>query len=218
MTGTAEDLGLHVSPHGVVDRVVSSAVALIEGVEHASLILVRKGRVTSVAATSATGREFHALQVQLGQGPSLDAVLVEPVVVVGDLTEEQRWPDLARRAPTELRVRSVLCFRLFVHGDVLGGLTLLATGPNAFGHRAQAAGAVFVADAALTLAGAHEVAHLTAALVNRDVIGQAKGILMERHRISDQQAFALLYQASQDRNLKLHVLAEQLTRSGSWED
>ncbi len=38
---------------------------------------------------------------------------------------------------------------------------------------------------------------------------------MERHKRTDQQAFALLVQASQHSNVKLRDIAEQLVRSGS---
>jgi len=42
--------------------------------------------------------------------------------------------------------------------------------------------------------------------------------LTERHKLSDQQAFALLVQASQHRNVKLRDIAEQLVHSGSLTD
>ena len=55
-----------------------------------------------------------------------------------------------------------------------------------------------------------EVQGLREALENRDVIGQAKGILMERHGISADEAFGRLVRISQDTNVKLHTVAEQL--------
>jgi AmiR/NasT family two-component response regulator len=56
--------------------------------------------------------------------------------------------------------------------------------------------------------------NLRAALVNRDVIGQAKGILMERLKIDQIEAFRLLSQASQRSNRKLIAIAEELTLTG----
>jgi AmiR/NasT family two-component response regulator len=52
--------------------------------------------------------------------------------------------------------------------------------------------------------------------VNRDVIGQAKGILMERFKITSDQAFAVLAKVSQDTNRKVSALAEELARTGRW--
>jgi len=60
----------------------------------------------------------------------------------------------------------------------------------------------------------HQIEHLERALVSRDVIGQAKGILMERYRITADEAFEKLRTASQRQNRKLAVLAEELATTG----
>ena len=61
------------------------------------------------------------------------------------------------------------------------------------------------------------VAGLEVALLTRDVIGQAKGILMERYRITADEAFERLRTASQHKNRKLRDLAEELASTGDWE-
>lgn len=48
---------------------------------------------------------------------------------------------------------------------------------------------------------------LQTALASRDVIGQAKGILMARERLSGLQAFQLLLRTSQHTNIKLVDIA-----------
>jgi AmiR/NasT family two-component response regulator len=53
--------------------------------------------------------------------------------------------------------------------------------------------------------------NLREALASRDVIGQAKGMLMERHGMSADDAFVLLSEASQRLNIKLRDLARQVT-------
>jgi hypothetical protein len=45
-------------------------------------------------------------------------------------------------------------------------------------------------------------------------IGQAKGILMERHKINAQQAFDMLVYASQHTHRKLHELADHIAATG----
>ncbi|HEX7133710.1 MAG TPA: ANTAR domain-containing protein [Iamia sp.] len=55
-----------------------------------------------------------------------------------------------------------------------------------------------------------EVAHLRVALESRDVIGQAKGILMERHGIGADEAFARLVTMSRSGNVRLREIAENL--------
>ena len=62
-----------------------------------------------------------------------------------------------------------------------------------------------------------EVEHLRRALASRDVIGQAKGILMERFKITADEAFALLVHASQHRNIRVAVLSAELADTGEWE-
>jgi AmiR/NasT family two-component response regulator len=68
--------------------------------------------------------------------------------------------------------------------------------------------------AAQRAADQHEIQGLMTALESRDVIGQAKGILMERHKITAEEAFTLLRRASQRRNIKLAEIAEAVATTG----
>ncbi|MEW1957041.1 GAF and ANTAR domain-containing protein [Kineococcus sp. NPDC059986] len=200
------------SPQEVMDTVVEAAVSLVPGAEHGSISLVtgRRG-VFSASASSQVARDFDSLQEDLGEGPCLEAMFSEPVVHGPDLTQESRWPRLSKTAPETLGIRSVLCFQLFVlEENTLGGLNLLATRADAFDDDAPGLGAVFAAHAASALAAARELDQIKQALASRDVIGQAKGMLMERYQMGPQQAFALLARLSQDENVKLHDLAQRL--------
>ena len=67
--------------------------------------------------------------------------------------------------------------------------------------------------AAIALVGAQTEAQLTAALENRDVIGMAKGILMQRHDVDSVAAFRMLVEGSQNANLKLHEVAAWLVEN-----
>ena len=60
----------------------------------------------------------------------------------------------------------------------------------------------------------HEVEGLKQALESRDAIGQAKGILMERHKMTSEQAFEELRRISQHENIKLRDVAEFLATTG----
>lgn len=213
----ARDLQREQVPGDVMAQSVASAVALVPGAEEGSISLVRSRRhVLSAAVTSDVARQFDALQGHLGEGPCLAAMYAEPVVRTDDLAEDTRWPRLGARAD-ELGVRSMLCFQLFVHENTLGALNLLSAKPAAFDDEAETVGAMVATHAAVALAGAQKFDHLRTALTNRDVIGQAKGILMERFKVDADQAFALLTRVSQDRNVKLHVLASELTSTGRLE-
>lgn len=59
-----------------------------------------------------------------------------------------------------------------------------------------------------------EIAELEKAVLTRTVIGQAEGILMERHQVSAEDAFEMLRRASQHSNRKLRDLAADLVHTG----
>ncbi|MET8360546.1 ANTAR domain-containing protein [Micromonospora sp. NPDC005171] len=64
------------------------------------------------------------------------------------------------------------------------------------------------------MADAQRQQQLTQAVATRDLIGQAKGILMERHKLTGDQAFGLLLRVSQHTNTKLGEVAAYLVRTG----
>jgi ANTAR domain len=106
---------------------------------------------------------------------------------------------------------SMLCTPLSAGAVVYGSLSLVSRTAGAFNE--ETAG-LADAHAVIALAGARQRSQLSAALGRRDVIGQAKGILMERYRLTPDDAFAMLSQISQDTNTKLHDVADRLTRTG----
>ena len=89
-------------------------------------------------------------------------------------------------------------------------MTLYSRQPDAFDCEAEAVGAVLAAHAGVALATAREREHLQEALHSRDVIGQAKGILMIREGVDEDGAFDILRRASQRMNLKLREIAQQV--------
>jgi hypothetical protein len=198
----------------MLDDLVAAAVAQIPGVDEGSIsVVVARRDVSSQSPTGDLPRRVDALQTETGEGPCLDAVFKERVVRVPDLASETRWPRFARRAAAA-GAGSMLSFQLWVEGDNLGALNLYGRQPHAFDEESVQVGLLFVAHAAVAMAGAQKHDQLTAGLATRDLIGQAKGILMERYQIDAQRAFALLVRASQHRNRKLRDLAAELTTTG----
>lgn len=197
-----------------LEEIVRTAVALIPGAEHAGIMMVvGKREVHTVAMDVDLVAEVDKIQFDTGQGPCLDALYEHRTVTVPELATERRWPRFAERA-AGLGVGSMLSFQLYVAGDDLGGLNLYAAEPGAFDEESQQVGLLFAAHAAVALANAKEQEHLTQAVHTRDVIGQAKGILMERYKINSEQAFTLLVRTSQNANVKLRDLADRLIHTG----
>ena len=212
----ARSLQGQTSPQQVMDGVVHLARSMVPGAEEATITMVRKDHhCYSAAATSTLASDFDILQDETGQGPCLDAIWNQQTVRVDDLAGDPRWPVLGPRAAAR-GVGSMLCFQLFVHRDTLGALDLLAHATSAFTDESEHVGLLLASHAAIAAADAHNLQNVTSALVNRDIIGQAKGILMERFKITSDQAFAVLAKVSQDTNRKVFAVAEDLIRTGTW--
>lgn len=211
----ARRLQRQTDPESVMQIIVSAVPGTIPGAEEATVSLVHnRRRVLSAAFTSERARRFDELQQETQQGPCLDAMYQQQTVRVDDLAADPRWPQLARRATEELGVASMLSCQLFVHANDLGSLNLLSRRPSAFTDESERIGLLFASHAAVAVADAQDLSHVATALASRDVIGQAKGILMERYKVTAPMAFALLARTSQDTNRKLYDVAETLTQTG----
>ncbi|WP_448613711.1 GAF and ANTAR domain-containing protein [Modestobacter sp. URMC 112] len=205
--------------HGNVEEtlkaITASAVRTVPNAEECGIsYVIGRRKVQPRASTSELPRAVDDLQGRIGQGPCLDAVWEQPVVRVDDVAADERWPRFAKEAP-ELGVRSMLCFRLFVEQDRLGALNLYSREPHAFDEEAEEIGQLFASHAAVALAGAEHEEQLRTGMSHRDVIGQAKGILMERHKITADQAFGVLARVSQEMNRRLLDIAVEMTGTGS---
>ena len=198
----------------ILHHMVRAAIDLVPGADEASIsLVVGRRRIESRAPSSDLPRQVDALQSSTGQGPCLDAAYKQRTVKVADMSTERRWPAFAKGA-LALGAGSMLSFQLFVVGDTLGALNLYSRKANAFNDESEHAGLLVAAHAAVAFAEAQKSTQLHGALSNRDVIGQAKGILMERYKITADQAFVLLARASSDTNVKLVRAAEQLCSTG----
>jgi GAF domain-containing protein len=194
--------------------IVAAATDTVPGAEYASISAVRKRReVHTVAATGDLPRAIDQAQYDTGQGPCLSSLYDHRTVRLPDMSTEARWPEFATRAK-DIGARSMLAIQLYVIGEDLGALNLQSSRPDAFTDESEQVGLLFAAHAAIAMAGAQKQEQFQTALNSRDLIGQAKGILVERYKISAHEAFRLLVLASQTTNNKLLDVAEYLTRTG----
>jgi GAF domain-containing protein len=198
-----------------LQAITATAIKVVPHSEECSIsYVIGREKVEPHASTSDLPREVDALQERVKQGPCVDAVWEQEIVRVDDVGADDRWPEFTRQA-SELGVGSMMCFRLFVEGDRLGALNLYARRPGAFDDESQHIGHMFAAHAAVALAGAEHEDNLRTGMSGRDVIGQAKGILMERHKLTADQAFGVLARVSQELNRKLADVARELTDTGA---
>ena len=205
----------HGDVEGTLQAITAAAVRTVPHADECGIsYVIGRRKIEPRAWTSDLPRTVDSLQERLKQGPCLDAIWDQQIVRVDDVGADDRWPDFGTQA-AELGVGSMMCFQLFAAGDQLGALNMYSRTPAAFDDESQDIGLVFASHAAVALAGAEHEANLRTGMGNRDVIGQAKGILMERHRLTAEQAFGVLARVSQERNRKLVDIARELADTGS---
>ena len=199
----------------VLRDVTSAAVELIPEADTAGILLIGKDSTyESLATTSDLPNKLDELQVTFGEGPCMQAALEDVVVRTDDFHNEPRWPKYSPAA-LEHGVRSGLSFKLYTANRTAGALNLFSFHPNVWTARAETTGLVLAAHAAAAILASRQSEELESAVASRDRIGQAKGIIMERFKVDDVQAFALLRKLSQDSNTKLADIAEQVINTRS---
>jgi hypothetical protein len=211
----------------VLSRIAEVTVSTVVGCQLASVTLRQDGVFRTVASTHASAIEVDQTQYQVSEGPCLDAV--EDTIAYAPAFPDKRWPRLGSR-PTESGVHSAASYQLaavnpLTGTSLAGSLNAYATSAHAFDVEAREIGLVLAAHASVAARAVQERTaleqlgrQLREALSSRDVIGQAKGILMERLRITPEDAFDALRRASQRLNLKLRAIAEKLAETGEFAD
>ncbi|WP_207084160.1 GAF and ANTAR domain-containing protein [Nocardioides sp. S5] len=199
------------SPREAMERAVQIATKIIPGCRAAGICVVHRGeRIDTHAASDDLVRRIDALQHELSEGPCLDALRQDHTVVSGDLATDVRWPNWGPQVVRELGLSSTVSYRLYSTDKDLGALSLYGAEVSAFTADDIADGLALAAHVAVALAAAQEVEHLENALRGRTVIGQATGVLMERFDLAPDRAFSVLSRLSQQKNVKLRDLAEQI--------
>lgn len=196
-----------------LQAVTDGAAEVIPGVG-CSAVVVADGpqRLAARAVRGDLPAALMGLQNQIGQGPCLTAVAQTEQVWVQNIVQDPRWPQFGPRAAA-LGAHAMICTPLLMGNTVLGSLSLVSTTVDAFDEESVSLASIFAGHAATALAAAEGRRQLSAAVSSRDVIGQAKGMLMERYRMSADAAFAVLLRTSQTTNVKLRDVAEELCRS-----
>jgi hypothetical protein len=223
LSQVARTLFLAGSTEATLQAVVDLAVATIDGCDFAGIFLVVGEEVTTPVHSDPLVVRIDSLQRDAREGPCLDAIAQGSTFYAEDLVDDTHWPTFGPEA-VAAGVRCVLALRLSANGT-LGALNFYARYPGAFGATDRAKGVIFATLAGLALSGAqaHEsedrrADNLHQALATRELIGQAQGILMERERITPDQAFEILLRASQHLNVKLREVAQELIDTGTIPD
>jgi GAF domain-containing protein len=213
----AAELDRDASPEELLEQVVRVATRLVSGADDASIALITETELRTCAATGDAAVAADDIQRALGYGPSQQVITDGRTLRIGDLLTDPRWTELGVQA-ANIGVRAVLACPLPMPRKRAGVLSLYSSTPGAFDAAAELVVPVFAARAAIAAAYADKVTNLHRAIESRQVIGQATGILMERHRLSPKAAFDTMVTASQESHLKLRELALRIAETGEEPD
>lgn len=145
----------------------------------------------SLCVTDASVRTIDDIARNSRQGPWLLATSDHPVVI-DDLELDMRWPEYRAAVLARTPVRTVLTLQLFEDTTTIGVLNFYANSAYAFDDDSLEDSLIFAACVSLAVSASQRERRLRDALASREAIGQATGILMERHRVDADTAFAIL--------------------------
>jgi GAF domain-containing protein len=210
------------SMDSLLQTVAELSKSVMPGNPETSVLLLVKDHPSTVVSTGPLAVALDERQYERGHGPCLHAARTGELTEIADTRTDRRWPDYLPRA-VEAGNLSSLSIPLAIDEDeqVSGALNIYARQPDAFDENSRSVATRFGPYAAVAAGNlyayqsARDMAdNLQAALESRAVIDQAKGVLMERYKLTPDQAFQLLAQASMNANRKVRDIADELVRTG----
>ncbi len=219
LDGLARLLLAEENTQSVLQRVVDLARQVVPAGAEVSVTVLRDERATTAAFTGDRARQLDEAQYGSGFGPCLEAALGGQFIEITDARTESRWPDYL---PIFLQFGALSSLAVPVPAAQLAAaLNVYAPVTRAFSDEHREAVAQLAAYAAVALSNLDalqdardQAENLRAAMESRAAIEQAKGILIERFKLTPDQAFRLLTAVSMDTNRKVRDLAEQLVLTG----
>jgi GAF domain-containing protein len=203
----------------IFGKVTRLAKAVVPGADHASITLVENDKAHTPTFTGEVALRLDERQYETGYGPCLDAAASGRTITILDTSNEQTYPDFAAQAHS-LGVQRVMSVAMPVPQRTLGAINMYGMGETPFDEAGTEAARGFASHAAVALANAalyentaQFAEQMQQALKSRAVIDQAKGILMRDNRVSADEAFAMLTQASNRSNRKLREIAQSIVEA-----
>jgi anti-anti-sigma factor len=204
---------------GALRLVVELARSCVHGADGVSVSLLRHGQLSTVAASDQTIMEMDANQYSTGEGPCIDASLQGHWFHSESLDTEARWPSFTPQA-RGLGIKAILSSPLKSFDEPVGALNIYSRTASSFDVEAQETAAAFAQKASVILSDARAgvsdtqmAARFQEALRSREVIAVAKGVIMEREGIDEDDAFTALLRLSMYNGISLRRRAEEIVQS-----
>jgi GAF domain-containing protein len=208
------------SLESVLSTITELASRILPGEPVTSVTIIRPRGATTVASSGPLALELDETQYRLGSGPCLSAASTGRTAELLDTRNTPEWPEFAAVAAAR-GCDSVLSFPLPVQEQLAGALNVYACGTAPAGPRTLKLVSRFAGYAVVPVSNMYlyesaleRAGHLQTALDSRAVIDQAKGILMERLKVTADRAFQVLSRVSMQTNTKVRDVARQLVETG----
>ena len=197
-------------------KVAAAGCVLLANCAGASVTIIERGRPSTAASTDDDTLALDQIQYDAGDGPCLTAARDQRVIRIDAMDTDTRWPTFTAAARAQ-GIGSSLSMPLELAGESVGGLNVYGRAPDAFSAQDELLAKGFAVQASVVIANAQAywaaselTRNLTIAMESRAVIEQAKGILIARHGLDDDEAFDRLRHQSQTENRKLRDVATEI--------
>jgi GAF domain-containing protein len=205
----------------LLHRLMGHAAEVMSAAGAGIMLVQEDGKLAFVAASEQRVVDVELHQAQLRQGACHEAFAINAIVRVDNIANEERWPEYAELVE-ELGLRAVLGVPLNAFGETIGVINIYRERPAAWSEEDIGAAQILASMGAGYILNANQLKaqhtlseQLHAAIDSRDLIGQAKGIIMAQQQIDSDASFEVLRQRSQDENRKLREVAEDVVREQS---
>jgi hypothetical protein len=195
------------------ERVVELASRCLPAAQHTGIVVEENGEAHTIAATSGTIERLDRIRDEIGEGPALDVLEVNDMVISEMLADDDRWPAFGERVLNELNIRSMLAYRLYLSAERRAALIFCSDWPHAFDDLAIAIGAIFASYSSLVLLTEHlfhgAVPGRRAGQVHTE-IGVAVGILLTQGDLTVHEAYGRLHGAARRLRTTLPEVAQHV--------
>lgn len=213
---------LHFTAEGLdrfLEEITVLAADVVDGDTSGGVTVIRGERAATIAASDKRTQQLDEIQYGNGGGPCLHCARTAEAVTVDELANDDRWPKFREQA-LDQGMRSSLSLPLELGAEAAGALNLYVFERHSFDDTERSVLSQFSQEVsrAINLALRHndlsqQNDHLHTAMASRRLIDQAIGIVMAQNRCSADDAFGILRQASQNRNIKVRDLAADIIRN-----
>jgi GAF domain-containing protein len=214
--GTLTDLQPDQDLPATLQQAVQAAKQLFDADAAGVMLVDVDGTLRWASASDQRAQILEDNQEVFAAGPCAEAFSTNRPAVMHDATLERRWGEITL-VFVEVHIRSGLSVPVDLGGGPIGTLDVYGTEPRGWDSSEVTALQAY-AGVVANLLGAAAKAHLRGALADqlqtaldsRGLIERAKGALMERERLDDQEAFTHLRRAARSSGRKLTEVAAEV--------